>query len=348
MPLPSPPGHIRPGPAPGVMASLTLTLTLGLSLAGCARPAPQPSDPGREPVILQLNWFPEPEHGGFYGAVVAGHDALEGLALEIRPGGRAVRVAGELAGGRAQFAVANAEDVVIFRSQGADIVTVMTACQHHPRCLLTRADSGVRTFEDLGTRGMTLQVQQGHAFVEYLRSRGLLEGVKEVPFTGGVALTVRDPTFAQQGYLYSEPLLAREQGVEITTLLLSDIGFDPYSSVLVTTGRLVRERPDLVRRMVAASIAGWRSYLADPAATHARLLEVNPEGVTPRMLEEGVGILRGLCLPGDLPPERLGTMTAERWDRLVAQMTELDPALAGTVTAAECYTLEFLPPPPRD
>jgi NitT/TauT family transport system substrate-binding protein len=316
---------------------------LAVALAGCGRPTRPPADaPGGARVVLQLNWFPEAEHGGFYTADVDGLYGAKGLAVEIRPGGRSIRVAGELASGRVQFAVANAEDVVMFRSQGADVVTVMAAGQHHPRCLLMRTDSGVRSFTDLGTKGMTLQVQQGHAFVEYMRSRGLLAGVKEVPFTGGVALTVGDPTMAQQGYIYSEPLLARQQGVEITTLMLSDIGFDPYSSVLVTTGQTIRERPDLVRRMVAAVIEGWRRYLAAPAATHARLLQVNPEGVTPQMLDGGVATLRDLCLPDGMAPQRLGTMTADRWDRLLTQLTAIDPTLAGKVRAEDCYTLEFL------
>jgi len=311
--------------------------------AGCGGPAPRPAGPPRaEPVVLQLNWFPEAEHGGFYTAQIEGLYAAEGLEVEIRPGGRSAPIAAELASGRVQFAVANAEDVVMFRSQGADIVAVMAAGQHHPRCLLMRADSGVRDFADLGPKGMTLQVQQGHAFVEFMRARGFLEGVQEVPYTGGVALTVRDPRMAQQGYVYSEPLLARREGVEITTLLLSDIGFDPYSSVLVTSGRLVRERPELVRRMVTAAIGGWQRYLAAPAATNARLLEVNSEGVTPEMLAGGAEILRELCLPRGLPPERLGTMTADRWELLLTQLTALDASLAGSVRPVDCYTLEFL------
>jgi len=326
------------------MRRFLTVLAACLVLAGCTASDKPAADPARgTPVTLQLNWFPEAEHGGFYAALVHDLYAAEGLDVEIRPGGRSAPIASELAAGRVQFAVANAEDVVMFRSQGADIVTVMTACQHHPRCLLMRTDSGVKSFEDLGRRGMTLQVQQGHAFLEYMRSKGLLAGVKEVPYTGGVALTVHDPKMAQQGYVYSEPLLARQEGVEITTLMLSDIGFDPYSSVLVTTGRLVREQPDLVRRMVAASAQGWRRYLAEPAATNRRLMEVNPEGVTPEMLAHGVETLRDLCLPDGMPPERLGTMTAARWDELLAQMTALDPTLAGKVKAADCHTLEFLP-----
>ena len=326
------------------MRRLMTGLAACLAIVGCGAPAKPTADPARgAPAVLQLNWFPEAEHGGFYTALVENLAAAERLALEIRPGGRAAPIASELAAGRVQFAVANAEDVVMFRSQGADIVTVMAACQHHPRCLLMRKDSGVTSFEDLGKRGMTLQVQQGHAFLEFMRKRGLLQGVKEVPYTGGVALTVHDPKMAQQGYVYSEPLLARQEGAEITTLMLSDIGFDPYSSVLVTTGKLVREKPDIVRRMVRAAIAGWRRYLTDPAATNAYLAKVNPEGVSPEMLARGVEILRGLCLPDGLPLEELGTMTAARWDTLLEQMTSLDPSLAGKVQAADCYTVEFLP-----
>ena len=326
------------------MRRLIIPAAACLLLAGCTAADKPAADASHgTPVVLQLNWFPEAEHGGFYTALVDGLDAAEGLAVEIRPGGRSAPIAGELAAGRVQFAVANAEDVVMFRSQGADIVTVMAACQHHPRCLLMRSDSGVKSFGDLGRQGMTLQVQQGHAFLEYMRAKGLLAGVKEVPYTGGVSLTVRDPKMAQQGYVYSEPLLARQAGVEITTLMLSDIGFDPYSSVLVTTAKLVRERPDLVRRMVAAATRGWQRYLADPAATNRRLLEVNPEGVTAEMLDHGVATLRDLCLPDGMSPERLGTMTAARWDELLAQMTALDPTLAGKVKATDCYTLDFLP-----
>lgn len=326
------------------MQRLMMGFAVCLTLAGCNPTAKPAADAARStPVVLQLNWFPEAEHGGFYTALVEKAYAAEGLDVEIRPGGRAAPIASELAAGRVQFAVANAEDVVMFRSQGADIVTVMAACQHHPRCLLVRTDSGVKSFEDLGKLGMTLQVQQGHAFLEFMRTKGLLTGVKEVPYTGGVALTVHDPKMAQQGYVYSEPLLARQEGAEITTLMLSDIGFDPYSSVLVTTGKIVREQPDLVRRMVAAAVAGWRRYLSDPAATNAYLMRVNSEGVTSEMLAHGVETLRDLCLPDGMPPERLGTMTAARWDELLAQMTALDPSLAGKVKAADCYTLDFLP-----
>src|SRR6056297_1512665 len=165
---------------------------------------------------IQLNWYPEAEHGGVYQAFSEGLYASEGVDVTIRPGGRAIMVAPELGFGRCQFAIVNADDVVLYRREGADVVAVLAAVQNHPRCILVRADSGVESFEDL--RGMTLQRQPGRMFLEYLRSRGLLEGVREVAYNG-VAGLVTDPKMAIQAYSFAEPFQLREQGVEPRVLM---------------------------------------------------------------------------------------------------------------------------------
>jgi ABC-type nitrate/sulfonate/bicarbonate transport system substrate-binding protein len=49
---------------------------------------------GLTPVKFQADWYPQPEHGGFYDAVVKGYYKDEGLDVEIIPGGRMFRVTG--------------------------------------------------------------------------------------------------------------------------------------------------------------------------------------------------------------------------------------------------------------
>ena len=41
---------------------------------------------------FQADWYPQPEHGGFYDAVVKGYYKDEGLDVEIIPGDRMFRV----------------------------------------------------------------------------------------------------------------------------------------------------------------------------------------------------------------------------------------------------------------
>ncbi|WP_164104638.1 ABC transporter substrate-binding protein [Candidatus Laterigemmans baculatus] len=322
-------------------------LFLALLAAGCNRSSTS-SEGGREEadgaslprVTIQLNWYPESEHGGVYAAQAAGLYSAAGVDVAIRPGGQGTRVAPELAMGRIEFAFANADDVVLFRQEGVDVVAVLAAMQNHPRCILVRADSRVESFEQL--RGMTLQRQAGRPFLAFLRSRGLLEGVREVPYAGSVAELVTSKDTAIQAYSFAEPLLAEQQGVEVRTLMLSDLGWNPYSSVLVTTGGMIREQPDLVRRVVSATQRGWQQYLEDPAEGNAAILAANRHGMTAEVLEFGSEGLRELALPEGFSRAEVGKMTLERWQMLIDQMAELELVDPAKVQASDCFTTEFL------
>lgn len=291
---------------------------------------------------IQLNWYPEAEHGGVYQALADGTYAENGVQVTIRAGGRAIMVAPELGFGRSQFAIVNADDVVIFRREGSDVVAVLAAVQNHPRCILVREDSGVESFEDLA--GMMLQRQPGRMFLEFLRARGFLDDVREVAYSG-IAGLVTDPKMAIQAYSFAEPLQLRQQGVEPRTLMVSELGWNPYSSVLITTGDLIRDNPELVRRVVHATRRGWQNYLTDPELGNEAILKANQYGMTAEALKFGSVELGKLALPDEAPIESLGLMTPERWETLVEQIDELDPANAGKVKPDECYTTEFVMDP---
>ncbi|MFG0261089.1 MAG: ABC transporter substrate-binding protein [Novipirellula sp. JB048] len=327
----------------------SVLLLLGCaSLAGCggADPATNPPPPpgvgaaDREPAAVQLKWFPESEHAGLYQAAADGSFERFGLDVEIRPGGRQSPVAPELVLGRVQFAIANADDVVLFRNQGADIVAVLAAMQNHPRCILVREDSGVKRFEDLA--GKTLQRQGGRAFLEFMRSQGLLDQVKEVPYHGSVSALVTAPDVAIQAYSFAEPLLAEQQGVKVRKLMLSELGWNPYSSVLITTGDMVRNQPQLVQDFVDATRQGWQHYLADPELGNEAILAANQHGMTIEALQFGHQELKTLALPEGMPIASLGEMTAERWQKLVSQMVQLGLVNGDKVHADDCYTTQFL------
>ena len=321
-------------------------LLLIVSNVGCGTssvtPAPQPNvgAPAPPSVAVQLNWYPEAEHGGVYQAVADGTFEQAGIQVEVRPGGRATPVAPELAMARVQFAFANADDVVAYRREGSDVVAVLAAMQNSPRCVLVREDSGVESLESLA--GMTLQRQAGRPFLEFMRSEGLLDQVQEVPYFGSVASLVSDPKIAIQAYSFAEPLLARQQGVAVKTLMLSDLGWNPYSSVLITTGELIKKDPELVRQFVQATRIGWRNYLRDPSLGNAAILDANKHGMTAEALEFGSQELRSLALPDGLEIDSVGTMTLQRWETLVRQMDSLDPDAAGRVRPQDCFTTQFL------
>ena len=60
------------------------------------------------------------------------------------------------------------------------------------------------------------------------------------------------------------------------TLKVSDTGFNPYTSVLISSQKLFQSEPELLEKMKQASIKGWLSYLQSPEQTNAYIEKINP------------------------------------------------------------------------
>ncbi|MGB0595560.1 MAG: ABC transporter substrate-binding protein [Rubripirellula sp.] len=324
------------------ICSVSLLLLVGCNSSDPAT-SPNPAAGNQSsgaPVRVQLNWYPESEHGGVYQAAADGTYSSAGLQVEIKSGGNVAAVAPQLELGRCDFGFANADDVVLARRQGMDIVAVLAAMQNSPRCILVQEASGVKSFDDLA--GMTLQVQPGRLFVEFMREKGFLNEVQEVPYQGSVAPLVADRKVGIQAYSFAEPLLAQQEGVEVRVLMVSELGWNPYSSVLITSGDLIRNDPERVRRFVQATRTGWKNYLLDPKLGNEAILDANEHGMTAEALEFGVAGLRKLALPEAIDVEQVGLMSKERWATLVEQMDRLEPEVSVKVNPQDCFTNEFL------
>ncbi len=294
-------------------------------------------------VTLALNWYPEAEHGGFYAALVHDYFKDEGLNVTIRPGGPGVPVIADVASGKIEFGVDNADKLLLLRAQQADVVVVMSPIQNSPRCIMVHKKSGPTRLEDLAkTKPFTLAMNQGQPFAQFLMKKLNLEDIRVVPFPSGIAQFLDDPNFGQQAYSFSEPFLAEEKGSDPLCLMLSDIGFNTYTSVLLTRRELVDQQPELVAKMTRASIRGWKKYLAEPDEANKQIHDQNSQmGMT--ILAFGAKALRASCLPEGFDESRLGEMTAERWQTLVSQMTEIGSIKPDSVKAEEAFTLQFVP-----
>lgn len=314
-------------------------LLLVIGLVGCgSSPEPSPLSGELTKVTLALNWFPEAEHGGYYAALVNGYFKEEGLDVEIQPGGPGVPVIQNVATKRVMFGIANADQVLVGRNEQADVVALLAPLQMSPRCIMVHKKSGIRRLEDL--KDMTLAAGSGKAYLEYLKTRVSLENVKLVPYAGSSALFLRDDNFAQQGYVFSEPFVARREGADPHVLMVSEIGFNPYTSLLVTHGETITGQEDLVAKVVRASRRGWQDYLANPETVNVYIHKVNPE-MDMESLRFGVAAIQPLCLPANMPPTELGAMTMDRWQALSDQLKEID-WLDGQLDPATAFESRFI------
>lgn len=289
------------------------------------------------PLQVQLNWIPDAQHGGFYAAFDRENVEDTGLDVSIVPGGPGTRAIPKVAIGRCDFAIGNADQVLLARHQGADVVAVFAAMQNSPRCIMVHEKSGIQSFGEL--ENLTLALGDGKAFAEYLKSKVSLEGVRIVSYSGTVAKFLLDEDFAQQGYVFSEPVMAANQGGDPKSLMVSDLGFNPYSSLLITRRELLEQNPDLVRKVVTAVRAGWERYLADPGPTNQRIVAANPS-MDVRLLNESAAAISGLCKPEGFSAD-LGSMQLARWETLRTQLIELKLLPSDTGAAEDAFVVGF-------
>jgi NitT/TauT family transport system substrate-binding protein len=312
-------------------------LVMLLSSAGC-RSAQKAS--GLTPVKLQADWYPQPELGGFYDAVVKGFYKDEGLYVQILPGGPYISSEPLVASGAVQFGL-NTSDHVLesIANSNEPIIAVGATMQHDPQGILVRTDSPVHTWADLN--GRTVAVKPGSTWWEFLVNKFHLERVHEIPATYSVANFLQDPNYIQQGFVTSEPYFAQRAGVPTRMLMNSDAGYDPYR-VFYTSTDFLRDHPEVVAKFVRASVRGWRDYMNDPSVANAMILKLNP-ALSPDWMQYSYSALKkgnfitgnGDCGAG------VGQFDVARWQQMYAQLLDLH-VLKKPIEVNSAFTTQFL------
>lgn len=293
---------------------------LGL-LAACGKPAK---------IRLALDWKPEPEFGGFYAAPFDKH----GLDVEILPGGAGTPTVQMVGAGSAEFGIVAADELVVARSKGNNVVALFAVYQDSPLGVMVHASRNLSSIGDV-FKGGTVALQQGLPFAAVLEKKYGFSHVKVVPSPNGdITAFLNDENFAQQCYITSEPLTARRKGVAVKTFPVSDTGFNPYSTVLAASDETLRKSPEMVKSMVAAVREGWRAYLDDPKATDEKMHQMNPSMDLDTFAE--VAETQKPFIEDGTGKTALGIMTASRWETLIGQLKDLG-YIPAAMPAEECF-----------
>ncbi len=118
---------------------------------------------------------------------------------------------------------------------------------------------------------------------------------------------------------------------------VSDIGFNPYGNVLATSDETLRNKPEMVKAMVAAVREGWRAYLDDPKPANAKMHELNPS-MDLDTFAEVADAQKPFIEDDDTRRDGLGTMSKQRWEALIGQLKDLGDVPSG-LPADECFRL---------
>ena len=266
-------------------------------------------------VTFLTSWFAQAEHGGFYQAKATGLYDKAGLDVTIKMGGPQVNGTQLLLAGETDFMMGYDIQVLKGREQGIPLVTVASSFQFDLQGLMTHDD--ITDVAGLKGRPILIAGSSHQTFWPWLRTRYGFTDDQIRPYTFNLQPFFADKTMAQQAYPSSEPFQAQQQGEKVKFFLLADGGYPPYGSTIVTTEKMIAEKPDVVARFVKASLEGWRDYINNPAPGNA-LIKADNSKMTDDQIAFAIQKLKEnkAIDGGDAATLGVGVITTERYKQI--------------------------------
>ncbi len=295
-------------------------------------------------VRFGTNWVAEAEHGGFYQALADGTYRKHGLEVTIIPGGPNVNNRILLPVGKLDFYMsANSLQAFDAVEQNVPTVAVAASFQKDPQVLL--AHPGIaEKFEDLKKLTLFVSKEGIVGYFQWLKDEYGFDEDKVKPYTYNPQPFLADKQSAMQGYVTSEPFLVEKiGGFTPKVFLLTDYGFNSYSTLIETRRELVEKNPALVQRFVDASAIGWYNYLyGDPSAGNALIKKHNPE-MSDDLLAYSIAKMKeyGIVDSGDTLKHGIGAMTDAHWKSFFDKMVHAGVVKSG-LDYRKAYTLQFV------
>ena len=327
---------------PSQILALIGVALCGVLVAGCGDDGPAAGD--ATPVKLVLDWYPNVDHAGIYGAVDEGYFADEGLAVTpVVPSDPAAALK-QLAVGRADFAISYEQEVLLARSQGLSVVAVGALVTHPLNTVLVRADRGIVTARDLegktvGAAGVPSDRPLLAAVVRSAGGDPAKVNVRNVGYSLSPALAAGKVDAVIGAYWNVEQVELKRQGIDVAALRLEDNGVPNYDElVVVTSDATTRDRPELVRSFLRGLRSGQDWAATDQVGAVDHLLDANKD-LDRETVAEQLGLTADLLSPSDEPTLSLDPAD---WATFAGWMHE-NGLLTKPVDASTAVNADFLP-----
>lgn len=327
-----------------------------------------------DPLVVQTDWFVEPEHGYTYqmigvdgtfdavNGVYSGPLGDTGVILEIRQGGPLINFASPIA--------QMYQDDAIFMgySDTADVtanfgnlpaVHVFAPLDIGPQILMwDPAANQFDSFEDIRDSGLPVLYFEGGKYMDFLIHEGLLSPDQIDASYDGSATRFVTEVVVQQGFATNEVYRYQNDIQEwlkpVDFILTHDSGFEIYQSAMsVKLDRLEENRECLVG-VVPLMQQALVDYVTNPQPINDLMVQMVTEMETFWTLSEGgtadaVAKMLELNMVSNVDNDTIGDMDSARIQALIDKINPifLEQGLEGYVeglTADQIATNDFLDP----
>lgn len=330
--------------------SLLLVMILLTGVWGCSTKAPE-TKKVKESLIkvsVMLDWTTNTNHTGLYVAKEKGFFQEEGLDVEILQSGDP-GPAQLVAANQVDFGVSYQEQVTYARAEGIPLVSLAAVIQHNTSGLASLKEKNIIKPKDLeGKSYGGWGSPEEHAVIEGIMTKAGANPEKvnfidigSADFFSIIGERV-DFTWIFYGW---DGVQAELKKVPLNIMMLRD--FDPaldyYTPVLITSEKNIAEKPDLVKKFMAAVSRGYEYSINEPESAANILLQSAPE------LDKDLVLASQKWLSTQYKSDAplWGLQKKEVWADYAAWMLE-KKLLPRAITVDKAFTNDFLPKGSRD
>lgn len=306
----------------------------------------QPSAGETEDVTVILDYVANTNHTGMYVALDQGYYGEEGLNVKIiepTEGATATLIAV----GKGDFGISYQEDVTIALTSAdpLPIKAIAAIIQHNTSGFATYADKKINSPKDF--EGKTYAGWGGPGEEAVLKAvmtqaGGDFSKLNMVVSDGSGFEALRDKADIMWFFEAWDNVKCKlnDFPIDYTPVRDLDERLDYYTPVIIANRKTLEEKPDMVRKFLAATEKGYEYAIANPEES-AKILHKYAPDYSLEMLTMSQEYL-GPKYAED--SERWGLMKDQVWDNYTEFMAEYG-VIDQVIPADQCYTNEFLPKP---
>ena len=257
-----------------------------------------------------------------------------GFDVDIKPGQGTNSVIQTIVGGQAQFGPIDLTGGLLQmgKGQAKDFVAVAAIQQRTMAAIFSVEGKGINTPKDL--EGKKLADTPGSVVRNLFPTYARLAGVdaSKVQFVNGEAQTLMGTlaSGAVDGigqFVVGKPTVEAVTKKKAVMLPYSDVMTDLYGNALITSTKLAKEKPDMVKRFTAALLKGLEYSLANPQEA-GEILKKNVDTANPAAAAAELQLMAEFVKPAG-SHAAVGTLDSERVARSIAILQGADAIPAG-------------------
>lgn len=304
---------------------------------------------GAEKITLKLNWVPGGDHCFYFAAKEKGFYKQEGLEVNIERGQGSGDTVKRVELNTVDVGLADTGTLVVARSKGAKVKVIGMIYSKSPNGIKTWKGSGITKPKDL--EGHKVGVPPGDAQRVLWPALAAVQGIdmKKVTLINIKPSAKAQSLAAKQVDAVFDWVVGNQQyweaGLDKDKLVLipwAKWGVNPYGNALMASEKTIKERPDMLRRFMDATMKGWKWSIENPEKANEIFIKSNPEVPLLGALVRFANDIQDLV---DVPmnqKHRLGWIDKGRMEETVNIINKYFQ-VERPVTAQEMYTVEFLP-----